>query len=55
MAWRHWRARWIGCMALATFALASLLDDSAVAAAQKMDMLMWDLSDLYPTPDAIVT
>ena len=52
MAWRHWRVRWIGCMALATFALAPLLDDSAVAAAQKMDMPMWDLSDLYPTPDA---
>ena len=46
--------RWIGCMALAALASAStpLLGDRAVAAAQKMDMPMWDLSDLYPTPDA---
>src|SRR5258708_17764930 len=52
MRWRDWRVRWIGCMALATFALAPLLDVPAMAAAQKMDMPMWDLSDLYPTPDA---
>ena len=51
MAWRLWRARWIGCMALAAFASTLPLDDSTVAAAQKMDMPMWDLTDLYPTPD----
>ena len=52
MAGRFWVTRWIGCMALAALASAPLLDDRAVAAAQKMDMPMWDLSDLYPTPDA---
>ncbi len=54
MAGRFWATRWIGCMALAALACASapLPGDRAVAAAQKMDMPMWDLSDLYPTPDA---
>src|SRR6266550_2497506 len=54
MAGRFWTTRWIGCMALAALACApaSLLCAQAVAAVPKMDMPMWDLSDLYPTPDA---
>src|SRR6266513_2312316 len=54
MAGRFWATRWIGCLALVALASAStlLLGDRAVAAAQKMDMPMWDLSDLYPTSDA---
>jgi oligoendopeptidase F len=54
MASRFWAARWIGCIALVMLACASgpFLDDPAAAAAQKMDMPMWDLTDLYPTPDA---
>src|SRR5258708_27501364 len=54
MAWRLRQMRWAGCILLAAFASASapLLDRPALAAAQKMDMPMWDLSDLYPTPDA---
>ena len=45
-------ARWIGCIALAVLVSTPLLEGPAVAAAQKMDMPMWDLGDLYPTPDA---
>ena len=48
------QARWVGCIVVAAFVSgpAPLLDDPAFAAAQKLDMPMWDLSELYPTPDA---
>jgi len=52
MARRFWAMRWIGCLALAVLAVMPLLEGPAVGAAPKMDMPMWDLSDLYPTPEA---
>jgi oligoendopeptidase F len=52
MACRFWVTRWIGCLALAVLAVTPLLEGPAVGAAPKMDMPMWDLTDLYPTPEA---
>src|SRR5258706_5384452 len=52
MAHRFWVTRRIRCIILAALAFTSL---PAVAAAQIMDMPMWDLSDLYPTPEAWLT
>jgi oligoendopeptidase F len=52
MARRFWAMRWIGCLALAVLAVMPLLEGPAVGAAPKVDMPMWDLSDLYPTPEA---
>src|SRR6266581_1712766 len=55
MSRRFWVTGWIGCIILAVLAFMPLLKGPAVAAAQKMDMPMWDLSDLYPTPEAWLT
>src|ERR1700704_1141041 len=52
MARRFWVTRWIGCIALAGLASTPLPEGPAVAAAQNMDMPMWDLGDLYPTTEA---
>jgi oligoendopeptidase F len=52
MACRFGVTHWIGCLALAVLAVTPLLEGPAVGAAPKMDIPMWDLSDLYPTPEA---
>ncbi len=55
MSRRFWVTGWIGCTILAVLAFMPLLEGPAVAAAQNMDMPMWDLGDLYPTPEAWLT